>query len=225
MPQSNFLLRNKLLLALLVVFLGWTAVNLFQYTRKEISNIDSKGSSIVCFGNSVTLGYGVRPGEEYPAVLAKMTGLPVVNAGVDGDTTVRALERLERDVLSRDPLLVIIEFCGNDFLKKIPHEQTLANLKEMIERIQDAGAMTAIADISAGMFMRAYRLDYANLARQTRSIFIPAVLDKIITNPSMKSDFLHPNSDGYKVVALRVYREIIPCLNRNAIIRKFGKKQ
>jgi lysophospholipase L1-like esterase len=74
--------------------------------------------------------------------------------------------------------------------------------------------MTAIVDISAGFFMREYRLRLAELARQTGSIFVPAVLNGILTNPSMKSDFMHPNAHGYKIVAQRVYCAIKPYLQQ-----------
>lgn len=173
-----------------------------------IKNLDAKGSSIICFGDSITFGYGANPGEDYPAGLGKMVKLPVVNAGVDGDTTFAALERLENDVLAKNPRLVIVEFCGNDFLKKIPREDTVKNLAKIISRIQDTGAMVALVDISAGMFFKEYRQAFKKLAHEKKAIFIPAVLSRIITNPSMKSDFLHPNVRGYKVIAFRVHSAI-----------------
>jgi len=176
--------------------------------RQEIKNLDAKGESIICFGDSITFGYGANPGEDYPTALGKMVKLPVINAGVDGDTSFSALERLERDVLSKKPRLVIVEFCGNDFLKKIPKETTIKNLSEVIDRIQARGIMVALMDISAGMFFREYRAAFKKLAEKKQSIFIPVVLNKIITNPAMKSDFFHPNARGYKVIACRVYNAI-----------------
>ena len=73
-------------------------------------------------------------------------------------------------------------------------QETIKNTEEMIDKIQAKGAMVALVDISAGMFMRAYRGVFAKIAVKKNAIFIPSVLDKIITNPSMKSDFLHPNA-------------------------------
>lgn len=173
-----------------------------------IKNLDAKGSSIICFGDSITFGYGANPGEDYPTALEKMVKLPVINAGVDGDTTFAALERLENDVLVKSPRLVIVEFCGNDFLKKISREDTVKNLARIIGRIQDTGAMVALVDISAGMFFKEYRQAFKKLAHEKKAIFIPAVLSRIITNPSMKSDFLHPNGRGYKIVANRIHQAI-----------------
>ncbi len=184
------------------------SIVLFGCAKQEIKNLDAKGSCIVCFGDSITFGYGANPGEDYPAVLGKMVNLPVINAGVDGDTSFAALERLDQDVLSKKPRLVIVEFCGNDFLKKISKEATVKNLGEIIDRIQAQGIMVALVDVSAGLFFMEYRGAFNALAQKKQTIFIPVVLNKIITNPAMKSDFFHPNARGYKVVASRVYNAI-----------------
>ena len=188
------------------------AVVLCGCAKPEIKNIDARGANIICFGDSITFGYGANPGEDYPTALEKLVKLPVINSGVDGDTTFTALARLENDVLSKNPRLVIVEFCGNDFLKKIPREDTVKNLKQMIERIQQNGAIVALVDISAGPFFKEYRRDFKRLAAEKKAIFIPAVLNRIITNPAMKSDFFHPNARGYQVVARRIYQSIAPYL-------------
>jgi acyl-CoA thioesterase-1 len=111
-------------------------------------------------------------------------------------------------VLNKNPRLVIVEFCGNDFLKKIPIEETVKNLSRIIDRIQAKGAMVALVDISAGMFFMDYRGVFKKLAAEKKAIFIPAVLNCIITNPSMKSDFFHPSGRGYRIVAKRIYQAI-----------------
>ncbi len=178
--------------------------------KPEIKNFNNKGAGIICFGDSITFGYGAGPGEDYPTALGKLIKSPIVNAGVDGDTTITALERLENDVLAKNPRLVIVEFCGNDFLKKIPIETTIKNLTQIIQRIQENGSMVALVDISAGMFFQEYRGAFKKLASQKKAIFIPEVLYKLITNPAMKSDFFHPNAAGYQVVAKRIYQVIAP---------------
>ena len=195
--------KNKL--KYILIIFGIFLVGCF---KPEIKNLDAQGANIICFGDSITFGYGANFGEDYRSNLREMVKLPVINAGVDGDTTFAALERLENDVLVKNPRLVIVEFCGNDFLKKITKEDTVRNLKVIIQRIQDKGAMVALVDISAGMFFSEYRAAFKKLAHEKKAIFIPAVLNKIITNPAMKSDFLHPNARGYKIVASRVHSAI-----------------
>ena len=181
-----------------------TFVALTGCAKREIININSAGKNIICFGDSITFGYGANAGEDFPTQLGKLIDTPVINAGVSGDTSTEALARLDQAVLEKNPRLVLIEFAGNDFIKNVPKETTVKNITEMIDRIQARGAMAALVDISAGMFMRDYRAILANLAVKKKAIFISSILDKIITNPSMKSDFLHPNAAGYREIARRI---------------------
>jgi len=76
-------------------------------THQDFSN-GSVGEKIICFGDSLTHGTGASRGKDYPSQLSKMISRPVINAGVPGDTTARALQRLERDVLSYSPDLVLV---------------------------------------------------------------------------------------------------------------------
>lgn len=195
------------------------AVLFASCAKREVKNINSKGQNIICFGDSITLGYGAGAGEDYPSALGRLVKKTVLNMGIDGETSEEALRRLKADVLDREPLLVIIEFGGNDFLTKIPKETTMRNIKEMTKKIHSKGAMVAIADISAGMFLADYREELSKIAKEEGAIFIPAILNGIITNPSMKSDFLHPNGSGYKLIAQQVLRAIKPYLEKNSSLR------
>ncbi|MBU3958423.1 MAG: hypothetical protein KKE91_01015, partial [Candidatus Omnitrophica bacterium] len=136
--------------------------------KREITNIDSKGKNIICFGDSITWGYGVSPGQDYPSALAKMLNIPVINAGIDGDTSIEAVKRINTDIVDRDPLLVIIEFGGNDFLRKIPLEVTVNNIRNMVDEIQAEGAMVAIADVSTGFVMDEYRRAFYKISKETK---------------------------------------------------------
>jgi len=192
--------------------------------RSDIANLESRGKNIVCFGDSITKGKGVNIAESYPAALAKMTSFPVINAGINGDITSEGLKRVKTDVLDNDPLLVVIEFGGNDYLNKVPLEETIRNIEEMIKIIQARGVMVAIVDISNVLFMGEYRQEFKRLSNKYRAIFIPRILEDIVSTESLKSDAIHPNAKGYKIVAYRVYRGIIPYLTRNAILRGLREK-
>lgn len=217
MKRNSCQKKNFLQFCGVLIFCAFAVVGC---VRRDIKNIDSKGKNIICFGDSITWGYGVDPGEDYPSAMSKMTDIPVINAGLDGDTSTEALNRIDTDIIDRDPLLVIIEFGGNDFLRRIPPEVTVDNIRKMIDKIQSKGAMTAIADVSMGMVMSEYRLVFYKISRETDTIFIPNLLSGIITNPRLKSDFLHPNRDGYRLLAQRIYRTITPYLKQNNLIRQ-----
>jgi lysophospholipase L1-like esterase len=219
------MLKNKAIrnFIILVIGYGLLVIGLQGCAKREIKNIDSKGKNIICFGDSVTLGYGAENGQDYPNVLSKMVNAPVINCGVNGDTSGEAIKRLKTDVLEKEPFLVIVEFGGNDFLRKTPIEQASRNTEEIIKNIQSAGAMVAITDISAGMIMSSYRKEFKHLCKKYDAIFIPSLFSGILTNPSLKSDAFHPNGEGYKIIAQRIYRAISPYLQKNALLRQAQK--
>lgn len=196
---------KKIFLLFLIFFTGCSY---------PIKNLDSKGTKIICFGDSITSGEGLANKEEaFPSLLGRLLNREVINAGRSGDTTSLALERLEKDVLQKDPYLVIVELGGNDFLQRIALSSTLENLKEMILRIQDKGAIVVLVDVSCGFILSSYREAYKNLAKQTGSIFVSQVLRGIFDQPSLKTDFLHPNSSGHQIIAERLYKAIKKYLN------------
>ena len=209
MKRSSCQQKRFLCLCGVIIFCVFTVLGC---AKREIKNIDSKGKNIICFGDSITFGYGANTGADYPSVLAKMINMPLINAGIDGDTSVEALKRIKSDVLERDPFLVVVEFGGNDFLRKIPLEETVKNIEMMIKEIQARGAMVALADVHAGFIMSNYAKEIKRLSKKYNAIFIGSLFSGIITNPQLKSDFIHPNAEGYKLIAQRIYRAILPYL-------------
>ena len=182
----------------------------------EVANLDSKGTRIVCFGDSLTAGEGAEAGEDYPSRLqAALPQYPIVNAGVSGDTTGEALGRLEPDVLEQDPLLVIVILGGNDFLKRLPSAQTFQNLETIIRRVQGRGAIVVLASVQGGLFGDIFRKEYQALARKYRTAFVPHILEGILSNPSFKSDTIHPNAAGYQKMADRILKIVGPLLEEN----------
>jgi len=85
----------------------------------DIRNLQSRGETVICFGDSLTEGVGAGSGEDYPSLLERQLKLPIVNAGRRGDTAADALSRVEQEVLARNPRLVIVLFGGNDSGKRM----------------------------------------------------------------------------------------------------------
>src|SRR5687768_6811544 len=123
--------------AALLILAVW-ALRTSPYSR--VTNLDSRGSSVIAFGDSLTSGYGASAGEDYPSRLSAMSGVPIVNAGRSGDTTESALARIEDDVLSGNPRIVIVGLGGNDFLSGMAVQSTEENLRTIVRRIQGTGA-------------------------------------------------------------------------------------
>ena len=139
-----------------------------------------------------------------PSILAREIAQPVINAGRRGDTAADGLARLDREALERNPRLVIVLFGGNDFLRQIPLSETKKNLVEMVQRIHERGAMAAVAGLRLGLFADEYGPMFREIAEQNGALYIPEVLKGILNDPSLKSDGVHPNGAGYRLMAVRI---------------------
>lgn len=205
--RYDFLMRSK------EIYLGIPALILLLVSRcgRQIANRNSAGQNIICFGDSLTAGEGAGAGEDYPSVLGKLLGQEVINAGVSGDTSRDGLERLERDVLSRNPKLVIIEFGANDFFQQISRQETIGNLEKMVDSIQAAGAACALVEVRMAV-VSPYLADLKRISREKKTLLIPNILQGILSDPGLKSDQLHPNRQGYELMARRIHRQIKPYL-------------
>jgi len=177
-----------------------------------IKNTTLSGSNIICFGDSLTYGTGATPGSDYPSQLSLLISKPVINAGVAGDTTATALSRLEKDVLTQSPRIVLITLGGNDLKNRVPKETAFNNLKMIIESIQRRGALVVVGGIDIPLWGRGFGDAYENVCNRTGAILIPHILDGIIGKRELMSDPIHPNDKGYALMAERFHKAIKPYL-------------
>lgn len=177
-----------------------------------VTNSTPSGETIVCFGDSLTFGTGAGSGQSYPSSLSSMIGLEVINSGVPGNTTADALERLDRDVLTHNPRIVLITLGGNDLMRDIPRDEAFANLEEIVRRIHRQGALVVLGGINVPLFDRRFDEAYEEVHRQTGCLLIPNVLKGLIGKHDLMADQIHPNGNGYKIMAERFYEEIEPYL-------------
>ncbi len=104
------------------------------------------GTNIISFGDSLTAGTGASQGMDYPSQLAARIGREVINAGVPGNTTTDGLARLEEDVLRQSPRLVLITLGGNDLKNGVSKEKAFGNLRQIVDRIHETGAVAVMAE-------------------------------------------------------------------------------
>lgn len=190
------------------------ALALLGGCRREIPNLDSPGTTIVAFGDSITAGYGADgPGTTYPERLAEKIGRPVINAGVPGDTTADALARIE-PVLAQDPWLVIVELGGNDLLHQVPIERTEANLQAIVERLLAARTLPVLIEIHGPFGGGRYADLFERLGDKYHVPVLEDALPEILSDRTLKSDEIHPNGAGYAKLAEAVSEELTPILKR-----------
>jgi lysophospholipase L1-like esterase len=192
----------------LVVLLGCRAF----YSGPEIRNSKPTGADIICFGDSLTSGFGASPGMDYPSQLARIIGRPVINAGVEGDTTAGALTRLNKDVLTKSPRIVLITLGGNDLWTAVEAEVFSKNLKTIIELIQGQGSLVIVGGIEIPFWGEEFWKVYKQVGQETGAVLINNIFQGIIDKPELMADLIHPNSAGYTIIAQRFYKALKPYL-------------
>ena len=158
-------------------------------------------SVIVAFGDSLTSGAGVEQINSYPSVLERILHHKVINAGVPGEVSEAGLSRLPNIISEYSPSLVILCHGGNDLLLQTDHEQIKNNLSRMIELLKRSGIDVIIIGVPEPKLFHSTAKFYVNLAKEYDLPYEGKILNKILSNRSMKSDRIHPNAEGYRVLA------------------------
>lgn len=158
---------------------------------------------ILAFGDSLTQGMGAG-GEQYsyPSILAKRINRPVINAGVPGELSHEGLARLASELDQHQPHLVILCHGGNDLLRQRNDNQIAANLRKMIELIQARGIEVILLGVPkpAVFFMDAADF-YTKIAEEYQIPFDDQTLLRLEKDPAFKSDQIHLNREGYRLLA------------------------
>ncbi len=169
------------------------------------------GKTVLAFGDSVTFGTGASAGEDWPTLLATLTGWNIVNAGIPGDTAEAATGRIQALLDEHHPVLVIIEIGGNDFLRRRSAKMVKDDLRRLIQIVRSTGAhvvLVAVPELSMlGVVVR--KLSDAPIYRELgKEESIPVVSDvfsEILGNPDLCADQIHPNARGYRKMASEVH--------------------
>lgn len=160
---------------------------------------------ILAFGNSLTRGHGADESESYPAILEELTGRTVINAGISGEVSARGLKRLPGLLDRHRPDLLILCHGGNDILRKMDLDTMAANVRNMIDLADSRGIPVILLGVpEPGLFLSAAEV-YDELAKQTGVLYIRDLVPDILGDKSLKSDQIHPNSDGYRAMAESIY--------------------
>ncbi len=163
----------------------------------------SPAGGIVVLGDSLAAGTGARPEESYPSRIAASLGCRVINAGVPGNTTGDGLARLE-PILAAHPWIVVVELGGNDFLQHLDRKLTESNLDSIADKCVAAGAIPVVVGVELGLFVDEYDALFRRVARRHHALYVPDLLGGVFGKSHLMSDQIHPNAEGYRIVAERL---------------------
>ena len=166
-------------------------------------------SVVLAFGDSLTHGTGASSGQSYPDVLGELLRRRVINVGIPGEVTAAGLKRLPGVLDRYKPTLVILCEGGNDFLRRRSQDQTINNLKAMIELIRSRGADVILVGVPRLGFGLEVPDFYEQLAEEYAIPFERDIVLDLLGDDDMKSDAIHPNAAGYRKMAETLHELII----------------
>ena len=162
-------------------------------------------AKILAFGDSLTFGKGVKKAHSYPSVLAKLSGLEVINAGISGELTAQGLLRLPVILQTHRPDMLILMEGGNDILRNHNLAQTKQNLAQMIEQAQQQSIEVVLVGVPSKSIFSDSASFYQELADEYQLVFIDDIIASLLKSPSLKSDSVHFNELGYQQLANQIY--------------------
>ena len=224
-------------------------LNCSNYTSDNADDYNNHEKTIVCLGDSLTAGYGATtPGlddksKSYPVFLQNMVTIPVINAGVSGNTTSQGLSRVDTEVISKNPIIVIINLGANDLFRGIFLSATQDNLQTIINKLnngyrkiyltkfyteaiaREMASTIGISDYSLQTnIINQYDNMYNSLALSENVILIDDIWNGVWG--IHMSDAIHPNALGYEIMANNYFNILQPYLEENNLIlgSYYGKR-
>jgi len=183
--------------------------------------------TILAYGDSLTAGYQLKPGEGFApqlekALKARGHNVSVIMGGVSGDTTAQGRARMAWTLagMKAKPDLVILELGANDMLRGQSPGTAKANLDAMIKAFKQGGSRVLLAgmraqpNLGAG-YAKDFNAIYPALAKSEKVSLYPFFMDGVAAVKNMQlADGLHPTPKGVQIIVTKmlplVERELNP---------------
>lgn len=162
------------------------------------------GARVLALGDSLTWGTGAPAEDAYPAVLARLTGWDVVNAGVPGDTTAQALARAPGLLAEHRPALVLLSIGGNDLLRRQDEGAARANIERIVRAARDGAAqvlLIAVPRPTVAARVTGSLSDHPMYAGLAEALVLPLHAggwSEVLADERLRADAIHANADGYE---------------------------
>lgn len=179
---------------------------------------------LVAFGDSLTAGYGLAPGQAFPAKLeaalrARGHDVTVANAGVSGDTVAAGLARVDW-TFSEPYDGAIVELGANDALRGLDPARTRADFDRLVGQIAERDIPILIAGMLAPPnlgedYGRAFNGIFPDVAAKYDAILYPFFLDGVVADRKLNQpDGIHPTAEGIDIIVARILPSVEALLER-----------
>ena len=162
---------------------------------------------ILAFGDSLTSGNGADNNKSYTAILAELLDRKVINAGVPGEFSAQAKQRLPEILEKHSPDLLILCHGGNDLLRKLKRSDTRDNIEYMVATAVHRKLPVGLIGVpEPGLVLLESADLYNEIAEKYSLPYDGDILPEIESDNSLKSDQIHPNAEGYQKLAIAIFR-------------------
>ena len=204
----------------LSIFLGLLFVSLLQ---AAVADTTTTEPTILVFGDSLSAGYGLQKGEEWPALLqkklqAEQKNYTIINASISGETTLEGLARFRTTFDKYKPEILILELGANDGLRGKSLKKMSGNLKSMIHYSQQHEAKVLLVGMElpanyGKRYVTAFRDSFPQVAEETNIPLTPFLLSGLKGKPELfQDDGLHPKAEAQPMLLNTVWQSLQPLL-------------
>lgn len=183
----------------------------------QIAN--AKDNTILFLGDSLTEGLGLSKEEAFPKLVETLIqselqkSIIVINGGVSGSTTSDGLARLKW-YMKKKPFLVFLALGANDGLRGLDLKESQKNLEEIIKYAQEENAKVLLAGMLippnyGPQYSERFKKMYEELKVKYNLKSMPFLLDGVAGKKELNQrDGIHPNVEGHKYIAKKVFEFI-----------------
>jgi len=192
----------------------------------------SEKKRVVCFGDSITK-------RGYPEILGEALDVDAVMAGVAGHSSAAGLRRMKKDVLEREPDVVVIFFGTNDARVDservhVPVKKYEENLETMVDECEKIGAKVVICTLppideaiyytrherelyeEAGgipALWESYRQAAIKVAKKNKLPLVDLNKELKAKPEWLSKDGVHPSAAGTRIIAGLISETVKPLVN------------
>lgn len=182
---------------------------------------------ILVYGDSLSAGYGIPRGEEWPNLLARRLAdqgysHAVANASISGETTSGGRARIEQTLAQHRPALVILELGANDGLRGLPVPELRRNLSAIIETCRSQRVKILLVGMRlppnyGPRYAQEFHASFKWLAQQYRIPLLDFLLDGVAGRRELvQDDGLHPTAAAQPRILDNVWGALQPMLGKPA---------
>jgi acyl-CoA thioesterase-1 len=202
------------------MYIDWAYLAKFRDADKALPPPAAGERRVVFMGDSITEGWGMKATATSPGRGEFFPGKPYINRGISGQTTPQMLLRFRQDVIDLKPAVVVLLAGTNDIAEntgKMTLSETEGNIESMSQLAWANGIRPVLCSVlPASDFqwhkglepapkIRALNARIKEYAANHGFVYVDYYSAMVNSEGGLKAelspDGVHPNKDGYEIMA------------------------